>query len=313
MRLEIQPVLMLGVMEAALDSIRPAATARSIDLVRVFDGSVPIIMGDPTRLQQIVWNLLSNAVKFTPNGGRVTLQLRQAGSSIVISVADNGKGIAPAFLPHVFEAFRQEDASISRSRGGLGLGLSITRQLVELHGGRITADSDGEGLGATFTVTLPISAVKARSEQVASASAEVATYERPEHLRDLRVLVVDDEDDARQLVSTILENCECRVSVAASAQEALLKLEQDRPHVMLSDIGMPGVDGIELIRRVRSLPRERGGDIPAAALTAYARADDRRRILNAGYSIHLAKPIEPAELVAVVSTLSRFLHRDSAP
>jgi PAS domain S-box-containing protein len=310
MKLDIQRVEMLGVMEAAIDSIRPAATAKDIELVPMLEGPTPKIMGDPTRLQQIVWNMLSNAVKFTHKGGRVTVQLCQVGSSIDITVADNGKGIAPSFLPHVFEAFRQEDASISRARGGLGLGLSITRQLVELHGGHITAQSSGEGHGATFTVSLPISTIDTSGERKEDLGAGAAPHERPHDLRGLRVLVVDDEEDARQLITTILEECECRVMTAASAREALLTLERERPDVMLSDIGMPGEDGIELIRNVRRLPHDHGGSIPAAALTAYARAQDRRAMLNAGYSMHLAKPIEPAELIAAVATLARFLHRE---
>jgi PAS domain S-box-containing protein len=312
MHLDVQQVDVARVVEAAIESIRPAAAAKSVELAPVLDASAPPIMGDSTRLQQIVWNLLSNAVKFTSKGGRVHIVARRAGSSIEISVADTGKGIAPLFLPYVFDPFRQEDASAARSRGGLGLGLAITRQLVELHGGRISVHSEGEGRGATFIVSLPVSAVL----QVTSAHERAprqfradAAFERPEHLRGLRILVVDDEDDARGLVATILEDCGCCVSTACSAQQALERLAEEVPDVLLSDIGMPDEDGCDLIRKVRAMPRERGGDIPAAALTAYARPEDRRRMLNAGYSIHLAKPVEPAELVAVVATLSRFVHR----
>jgi CheY-like chemotaxis protein/anti-sigma regulatory factor (Ser/Thr protein kinase) len=273
-------------------------------------------MGDATRLQQIVWNLLTNAVKFTPKEGRVDVVLQRAGSSLEIAVTDSGKGIAPSFLPHVFDAFRQEDASPSRSRGGLGLGLAITRQLVELHGGKVVARSEGEGRGSTFTVSLPLSTLANSNDEPASDARQLRSdgiFERPSHLQGLRVLVVDDEPDARTLVSTILDDCGCNVRMAASVAEAMESIDADVPDVLISDIAMPDEDGYELIRKVRALPRDKGGDIPAAALTAYARAEDRRRMLNAGFSIHLPKPVEPAELVAVVATLSRFLHRSDEP
>jgi signal transduction histidine kinase/CheY-like chemotaxis protein len=311
MRLEVQQVDLGGAIASAIDSIRPAAAAKGVELRQVLETTPPIV-GDPTRLQQVVWNLLSNAVKFTSRGGHVEIVMRRDGSSVQICVADTGKGIPSEFLPHVFEAFRQEDASPSRARGGLGLGLAITRQLVELHGGRITATSKGEGQGATFVVSLPISAVveaeKARPANARQIRADAA-FDRPSHLRGLRVLTVDDDDDSRRIVAEILEDCGCIVTTAATAAEALERLLDEQPDVLLSDIGMPEEDGYDLIRKVRALPRDRGGDIPAAALTAYARAEDRRQMLNAGFSIHLPKPIEPAELVAVVSTLSRFIHR----
>jgi CheY-like chemotaxis protein len=282
----------------------------------VLDTTVPQLMGDATRLQQVAWNLLSNAVKFTPKGGRVDVLLRRVDSNLQLSVSDTGKGIAPEFLAVVFEAFRQEDASSTRSRGGLGLGLAITRQLVELHGGRITAHSDGEGRGATFVVTLPISAVGPSSsgkERAARQIRESSSYERPSHLRGLRVLVVDDDEDGRRLVSAILEDCGCVVTTAGSVAEAMKRLSEEVPQVLISDIGMPQEDGYELIRRVRALPPQRGGDLPAAALTAYARPEDRRRLLNAGFSMHVPKPVEPAELVATVGTLTRFIHRADDP
>jgi CheY-like chemotaxis protein/anti-sigma regulatory factor (Ser/Thr protein kinase) len=270
------------------------------------------VLGDATRLQQIVWNLLSNAVKFSSKGGRVHVVLQRAASRVEIIVKDTGKGISREFLGSVFDPFRQEDASASRSKGGLGLGLAITRQLVELHGGRISAESQGEGCGATFTVSLPLASVAPpdpwRNVPARSFQSN-AEFERPEHLRGLRILIVDDEDDSRNLVGAILEECGCEVISAASVPDALAMMAARVPDLLVSDIGMPGEDGYELIRKVRALPRDRGGDIPAAALTAYARAEDRQRMLNAGYSIHLAKPVEPAELVAVVATLSRFLNR----
>jgi PAS domain S-box-containing protein len=312
LRIEVQDVDIAQVVDAAIDSIRPAALAKTIELSAVLDTRVPSVMGDPARLQQVVWNLLSNAVKFTPKGGRVDVVVRRSDSSLEITVSDTGQGIAPHFLVSVFEPFRQEDASPSRHRGGLGLGLAISRQLVELHGGQISARSDGEGRGATFSVTLPVSAVLPAAKLAEHRTRQFSSshgFDKPEHIRGLHVLVVDDEEDARRLVATILEECACRVTMAGSAAEALEKFEAEVPDVLLSDIGMPGESGFDLIRKVRSRPRDRGGDVPAAALTAYARPEDRRSMLNAGYSIHLPKPVEPAELVAVIATLSRFRPR----
>ncbi len=311
MRLDVQQIDPVRIVESAIESIKPAAEAKGIALAPVLDTTLSSVHGDPARLQQIVWNLLSNAVKFTPKGGRVDVVVQHRGSWLEICVSDTGKGIAPEFLPHVFEPFRQEDASRTRTRGGLGLGLAITRQLVELHGGAIEAQSEGDGRGATFLVTLPISAV-ARVD-VAKAPGQrrtEAVFERPASLRGLRILVVDDEEDARLLVKEILETCECDVTLASSVDEAIASFDADPPDVLVSDIGMPTRDGYDLIRNVRKLPPQRGGDVPAAALTAYARAEDRRRLLNAGYSMHVPKPVEPAELVAVVASLTRFVPRD---
>lgn len=305
MRLEMQPVDLGQIVQTTVDTVRPTMEAKRVALSTVFALDIPPMMGDPTRLQQIVWNLLSNAAKFTPEGGHVELRVRGVPSGVEIVVRDTGRGIDRDFLPCVFDAFRQEDASSSRARGGLGLGLAITRQLVELHGGRIAAESEGEGKGATFTVTFPV-ALAEREAPVSLAPRVGAGFEKPAHLRGLRVLAVDDDDDARQLVALILEGCGCRVRSAASVAEAMEALAAEVPDVLLSDVAMPHEDGYELIRRVRALPRDRGGDLPAGALTAYARPEDRRRLLNAGFSIHLAKPIEPAELVAVVATLGRF-------
>jgi len=314
MRLEVQQVDVRKVAEAAIESIQPAASAKAITLSSILDTTLPLIMGDPTRLQQVVWNLLSNAVKFTPKGGQVDVVLRRNESSLEISVADTGKGVAPAFLPHVFDPFRQEDASSTRTRGGLGLGLAISRQLVELHGGSIVARSEGEGRGAMFSVSLPISAVRTSREATSSRpTGGASTLERPAHLRGLRVLLVDDDEDARRLVAFILEDCGCMVRTAASVAEAMRCFAEQPPDVLLSDIGMPEEDGYDLIRKVRAFPRKHGGDVPAAALTAYAHSDDRRRMLNSGYSMHLPKPVEPAELVAVVATLTRFIHKPDPP
>ncbi len=312
LRIEVQQVALSRVIDTALESIRPAAIAKALNLVPIFDENVPSIMGDPTRLQQVVWNLLANAVKFTPPGGRVEVTLRNLQSQVEISVRDTGKGIAPAFLPNVFEPFRQEEGPPSRSRGGLGLGLAISRQLVELHGGQITSESEGEGLGSTFTVTLPAAASllpKDRTDRLSRQLTDVRSLEQADHIRGLHVLVVDDNDDARDLVAAVLEDRGCRVTTATTVTDAMKVFTDDPPAVLLSDIGMPQEDGYDLIRKVRSLPRDSGGDVPAAALTAYARGEDRQKLLNAGYSIHVPKPIEPAELVAVVATLSRFARR----
>jgi signal transduction histidine kinase/CheY-like chemotaxis protein len=316
MRLDVQRMELAPVVDAAIESVRPAADAKEIRVLTVFDSSIPEVVGDPTRIQQVVWNLLSNAVKFTPKGGRVEVLLTLSDSWAAISVADTGRGIAERFLPHVFDPFRQEDASSTRSRGGLGLGLAITRQLVELHGGRIHVESGGEGRGATFRVLLPISAVARTSSRPPTSGAlekeaRVAPARRPE-LEGLRVLVVDDEKDARQLVQAVLEDCGCRVTLAAGVDAAMGALGQEVPDVIISDIGMPERDGYDLIRQVRALPRPKGGDVPAAALTAYARAEDRLRMLAAGYSMHLAKPIDPQELVVVVASLTRFAPRSRA-
>jgi PAS domain S-box-containing protein len=310
MRLEVQPIDVARIVEASMESIRPAANAKGVEMRPLIDPATPKLHGDPTRLQQVIWNLLSNAVKFTPKDGRVDVQVRPADGRVEIIVVDTGKGMAPDFVPFVFDPFRQEEGGPARTRGGLGLGLAITRQLVELHGGRITAHSDGEGKGATFTVNLPVAkAGAAVSRPDRRPLPAPMIFERPLQLRGLRVLVVDDDDDARSLVANVLEDCGSRVTTAASAREALTRLAEEVPDVLLSDISMPEEDGYSLIRKVRALPRDRGGDVPAAAITAYARPEDRRDLLNAGFSIHLPKPIEPAELVAVVATLSRFLPR----
>ena len=316
MRLELEQVDVRRVVESALDTVRPAAAAKDIELTATLAPALPAITADATRLQQIVWNLLSNAVKYTSKGGRAVLDVQRTPSTIEIVVSDSGKGIGRAFLPFVFEAFRQEDASASRTRGGLGLGLAITKQLVELHGGHISAKSEGEGCGSTFQVSLPIATTPKTQSVPDRAGRQIrtdASFERPPQLRGLRVLVVDDEEDARGLVGAILEECGCEVTLASSVEEAMQRLREAPPDVLLSDIGMPEADGYDLIAQVRALPREQGGDLPAAALTAYARPEDRRRLLNAGYSIHLAKPIEPAELVAVVTTLTRFTVRSDPP
>ncbi len=309
---------LVSVIEGAIESVRPAAEAKTIQMEYFLDSSTGPVWGDTNRLQQVVWNLLSNAIKFTPKGGRVEVRLERVtadltGSSYAqIQVIDTGKGISPDFLPHVFERFRQENNSSTRSYSGLGLGLAIVRYLVELHGGTVQASSPGEGLGATFTVQLPLY-VSSRESKVGSRQLEVSSRDTANHsplptphspLKGLRVLIVDDEADARELLATILDHSGAQVIAAASAEEVLEFLSQSKADVLVSDIAMPKVDGYALIRQVRELEAERGGYIPAVALTAYARESDRISALEAGFQVHLAKPYDPDELVSVVAKLA---------
>jgi len=258
------------------------------------------VWGDGGRLQQVVWNLLSNAIKFTPEGGGVEIRVGLADGRAEIVVSDTGRGIRPDFLPSVFERFRQADSATTRTHGGLGLGLAIVRQLVELHGGTVRAESPGEGQGATFTVSLPIPTFQLDSAEGHEAPG---TVDVPS-LEGLRVLVVDDEADARESLTAVLEQCGAVVTAVASAREALGALAHQRPDILVSDIGMPEEDGYSLIEKVRVLDARHGGRIPAVALTAYAAPEDRRRALDAGYELHMPKPVTPEELVTAVANLS---------
>ncbi|HEY9285254.1 MAG TPA: PAS domain S-box protein [Pyrinomonadaceae bacterium] len=309
LRLDVLPVDPHSFIDAAVESVRPAAEAKGVRLQKVIDTGVETVMGDPARLQQVVWNLLTNAVKFTPRGGRVQVRLERVNSHVEIAVADTGAGIAPEFLPHVFERFRQADQRTTRRHGGLGLGLAIVRHLVELHGGAVRADSGGKGAGSTFTVSLPVSPIHRREEaeeRVHPAARDtLPAHECPERLDGLRVLVVDDEQDARELLAAGLGQCGAQVTTASSAREALEALTGEKFGVLISDIGMPGEDGYELIRRVRALPADGGGMTPAVALTAYARAEDRLRAMRAGFEMHVAKPVELTELIVVIANLAR--------
>jgi K+-sensing histidine kinase KdpD/ActR/RegA family two-component response regulator len=308
MRLETESVDLGKIVEAAIESIRPAALAKEIALRSIVEPAPGPLLGDPNRLQQVVWNLLSNAVKFTPRQGRVEVVVRRSGSSVEVSVRDSSAGIDAAFAPYVFDRFRQADGKITRTHGGLGLGLAITRQLVEMHGGSIEAKSDGVGHGATFTVRLPITAMRMLPDAT-EVVRDVAAPRAPEpavELDGLHVLAVDDDEDSRRLVQAVLEKAGARVTLATSVESAMEAFDRELPDVVISDIGMPGQDGLELIRRIRARPGDRGGQVPAAALTAYARAGDRTRVLSAGFSMHLPKPIEPEELIAVVISLARF-------
>jgi PAS domain S-box-containing protein len=308
LRLDVQRIDLADVIRAAADTVAPAADAKDIRLQLVLDPLAGPISGDPHRLQQVFWNLLSNAIKFTPKGGRVQVVLERINSHVEISVIDSGEGIDSAFLPHVFDRFRQADASTTRRHGGLGLGLAIVRQLVELHGGTIRAKSPGRGQGATFVLSLPMPIVHPDVEpspvrRHPTAEPWAAPAESWLPIVGVRVLVVDDEPDARALLRRLLEECDAVVSTAASAAEALAALQSNPPDVLVSDIGMPDEDGFTLIRRVRALPAEQGGRTPAIALTAYARAEDRVKAVVAGFQHHLSKPVEPMELIAVVASL----------
>jgi PAS domain S-box-containing protein len=299
MRLEIQAIDLPAVVDAAIDAVLPAAAARAIDIERSVEVIEQPLTGDPARLQQIVWNLLSNAVKFTPQGGSIRVVVARADANVEIRVTDSGDGIEPAFLPHVFERFRQADASAGRKHGGLGLGLAIVKQLAELHGGSVRASSDGRGHGATFTITLPLMSSE-RNETVAGpahADHDGAQRGIEPALSGLRVLVVDDEPDALTMVRHLLEANEAAVGTAPSSQEALALLARERFDVIVSDIGMPGGDGYALIAELRT----NGIDTPALALTAFARTEDRDRAIASGYNAHIAKPIDAEELVAAVA------------
>ncbi|MGH7323904.1 MAG: PAS domain S-box protein [Candidatus Rokuibacteriota bacterium] len=307
LRLDVRLVELQPIIEAALDVVRPAADAKAIRLEATLAPSVGPISADPDRLQQVVWNLLSNAVKFTPNGGRIEVRLENADAHVRITVSDTGKGINPDFLPHVFDRFRQADSSITKAHGGLGLGLAIVRQLVELHGGTVHALSRGEGHGATFTVYLPlmgISTERSDSDRPFPMLRDEVRVESTPALGGLRILVVEDEADSRELFTAALQRCGAEVIAAASATEALEAIDRLRPDVLLSDIGMPGIDGYELIRRVRRLESGRGERIPALALTAYASPEDRARALAAGFDRHAAKPAEPADLAKTVAAMA---------
>lgn len=288
---------LVRVIQAAIETMRLAAAAKSIEIDTQLDSTVGFVSGDPNRLQQVVWNLLSNAVKFTPKGGRITVRLQAIDSQAQIQVSDTGQGISQDFFPYIFDYFRQENSTTTRSVGGLGLGLAIVRHLIELHGGRIEAESDGIGQGATFTVTLPLMSDSPINTQNSSPEDEGLD------LTGVTVLLVEDEVDTLDLLTIILESYGATVEGRTSANEALALFSQGQPDVLISDIGMPGMDGYELIRQVRDLPPDRGGLVPAIALTAYAGEMDHERALSAGFNRHLAKPIEPDQIVDAIANL----------
>ena len=298
-RLNTHPVHLASLVDAVIENVRPTAELKGIQMESSFDPSVSLVMGDEERLQQIVWNLLSNAIKFTPQGGCVEVRLEQVNSTAQITVKDTGKGINPAFLPYVFDRFRQADSTTTRSHGGLGLGLAIVRHLVEMHNGMVDAASEGEGKGATFIVQLPV--IEAVQEEPTEENASI--LDNVPILEGLRVLVVDDSADTLDLIALILEQYKAQVRTATSVDEALHAIAQVKPDVLISDIGMPDQDGYSLIRQVRILESDGGKQIPAVALTAFAGEEDRTLILNSGFQMHIPKPVEPTELVAIVANM----------
>jgi CheY-like chemotaxis protein len=302
LQLEMKMVDAVSIVLAAVDVVTPSAEAKRITITTHLDPAIPIVAGDPDRLQQIVVNLVSNAVKFTDAEGSIDIRLDMSGQMLCLAVRDTGRGISPAFLPHVFERFRQGDSSSTRRHGGLGLGLGLVRELVELHGGSVQAESSGEGQGACFTVRIP-------ARTTPGVRRNSAPSQEAESLDGVRVLVIDDEPDSRDLAVAALERWGAKVRAVASSADAvsvILSAPADRlPHVVVSDIGMPMEDGYTFIRHLRALPPEHGGRIPAVTLTGYSARNDVNRALAAGYQMHVAKPIDPTALVAIVARLSK--------
>lgn len=304
LRLDVQQTNLSGVVEQAIDSIRPSAEAKQIRVRKIVDPHSGPVAADPTRLQQVFWNLLSNAIKFTPKDGRVDVVVERVNSQFEVAIRDSGPGIPQEVLPYIFDRFRQADSSTTRTHGGLGLGLSIVKSLVELHGGSVRAMSDGEGHGSTFVVSLPVAAIRDTEIREHPTAFKAARFNLDgASLSGVKVLVVDDEPDARSLIQRVLAQCEAEVTTAKSGHEGLELIQSRPPDIIVSDIGMPGMDGYEFIREVRKLQTAEAGKIPAIALTAFARSEDRTKAMLAGYQVHIAKPIEPQELVATVGSL----------
>jgi len=307
LRLDIRPMQLIEVLESAIETLRPAAEAKQIRLQPLLDPAASPMAADPDRLRQVFWNLLSNAVKFTPKDGRIQIISQRIDSHIEVMVSDTGAGIEPQLLPYVFDRFRQGDSGTNRQNSGLGLGLAIVRNLVELHGGTVSAESEGRGQGASFIIKLPILIAHDvhDEERVHPAVTETLASNGGPSLNLLKVLVVDDEAGAREIAATILKQAHAEVRTAESAFAALEIMDEWLPDVLVADIGMPDVDGYAFISQVRTRTLQRGGSVPAAALTAYARTQDRMRVLSSGYQMHIPKPIQPAELVTVVASLAR--------
>ncbi len=305
LRLEMRPVDIAEVVEEAVDTVRPTADARGVTLVVVVNPVGPA-SGDSQRLQQVIWNLLSNSIKFTPTGGRVELRVNQAGPMVQIAVSDTGQGIAPQFLPYVFDRFRQASAAPGQAnRKGLGLGRALVRHLVEAHAGTVSASSDGPGRGATFTVEIPMMVGRTVLSTEPSHGYSQAPLESSLSLAGIRVLVGDDDADAREMLQIALQQYQAVVRAAGSAQEAIAEVERDTPDVLVSDIEMPEINGYELVRHLRHSEIPEVRRLPAVALTAYARTEDRVKALLAGFQTHVPKPVEPAELVTVIATLAQ--------
>jgi signal transduction histidine kinase/ActR/RegA family two-component response regulator len=307
-RLDVQAVELAVVVHNAIATVQPAADSKQVRLQTIIDPRVGPVSGDPDRLQQVVWNLLSNAVKFTPKHGRVQIRVERVNSHVEIIVSDTGIGIAPDFLPHVFERFRQADSGLTRKAGGLGLGLSIVRNIVEMHGGLVNVESEGEGRGSTFRVRLPLMIVHsspARETREHPRTEKMSPLSGLADLTDIRVLAIDDEPDALNLLRSVLEAAGAQVTTLPSAVGALDRLLDLRPDVLVVDLGMPEMDGFAFIERVRASTNPSIRESPAAALTAFARSDDRTKALRSGFEMHLAKPVDPGELAASVATLVR--------
>ena len=309
-RIEAQPVNLVSVIQGAIDEVHPAAQAKPVRLTFTCPVVPDPVTGDAIRLQQVLANLLSNAIKFTPPGGHVEVTLTSAGSRAEIRVADTGQGIDAEFLPNIFERFSQADSSTTRRQGGLGLGLAIVRALVERHGGTVQAESPGRGLGATFTVRLPVLSAPEVGDAERRAIRDATTaVNRPARLDGIRVVLIEDDDDGRTMLTTLLELAGAVVAAAGSVHEALALLDTIRPDVIVSDVGMPDEDGFALIRRVRAREVEGEGSVPAIALTGYVRLEDRARLLAAGFQQHVRKPVEPGEIVAAIASLAAIGRR----
>jgi CheY-like chemotaxis protein/nitrogen-specific signal transduction histidine kinase len=309
-RIEAQPVDLVAVIQGAIDEVHPAAQAKPVRLTFTCPVVPDPVTGDAIRLQQVLANLLSNAIKFTPPGGHVEVTLTPAGSRAEIRVADTGQGIDAEFLPNIFERFSQADSSTTRRQGGLGLGLAIVRALVERHGGTVQAESPGRGLGATFTVRLPVLSAPEVGDAERRAIRDATTLaNRPARLDGIRVVLIEDDDDGRTMLTILLELAGAQVAAAGSVHEALALLDTIRPDVIVSDVGMPDEDGFALIRQVRAREVEGGGSVPAIALTGYVRPEDRARLLAAGFQQHLRKPVEPGEIVAAIASLAAIGRR----
>jgi signal transduction histidine kinase len=311
LRLRLSDMRVADAIEGALQALRPDAAAKGVKLAAWVDSAVGSIVADAERFQQIVLNLVSNAIKFTPQGGHVEVRATRAGSSVTIQIRDDGQGIRREFVPHVFEAFRQADSSTARRHGGLGLGLAIVHQLVRAHGGTVAVDSEGDGKGATFTIVMPDGETYVAPDEGSHASDSepaISSAEAAASLRGVRLLVVDDDEDSRDFLACLLEEGGAVVCSASSAAEALQLLRQNPPDVLVSDIGMPDVDGYALIKQIRSMPRSDGGQTPAIALTAYARSSDGERARAAGFQAHVTKPVDPQKLAGVIADLARLSH-----
>ncbi|HYR42599.1 MAG TPA: PAS domain S-box protein [Terriglobia bacterium] len=312
LRLDVRPVQPANVINAAVDSLRFAAEARNIRIQTVLDSHAGPVSGDFERLQQVAWNLVSNAIKFTPKGGRVQIVLERVNSHIEIRISDNGRGIKPEFLPFIFDRFTQAEASTTRLHAGIGMGLAISKAIIELHGGSITAFSEGEGKGSTFAINIPVMPVSTRPAPVERIHPKAWTeisVQCPPEISGLKILVVDDDPDTCDMIRAVLEQCGSVVTTVTDANTALETFLSWKPTVLISDIGLPEVDGYELMRRIRDEERARGTKTPAIALTAFARIEDRVKALAAGYQMHVAKPVEPGELLTIVASLAGFMDR----